>query len=98
MISSILFQSVTPAGGQETMILCTAYGLLIYECTITKAEQQEESKRSKRKKDVEDEDEEKDNNDDDKPKIALNATYKLSVLPDERILDCLSFEAAQYEP
>ena len=34
----------------------------------------------------------------EKPKINLSATYKLSVLPDERILDCLSFEATQYEP
>ena len=27
----------------------------------------------------------------EKPKIALNTHYKLSVLPDERVIDCLSF-------
>lgn len=31
-ISQILFQKI--GAGQETMILCTAYGLLIYECTF----------------------------------------------------------------
>ena len=80
------------------MILCTAYGLLIYECTITKltpkgpaapaeSSSPEEVKKSKRAKDIED----------DKPKIAVTATYKLSVLPDERVLDCLSFETTQNE-
>ena len=77
------------------MILCTAYGLLIYECTIvdvvnkeaaaTAATGSEESKtkNSKRASSAERENE--------KPKIALTATYKLSVLPDERVIDCLSF-------
>lgn len=105
-ISRILLQKVTPTGGQETMILCTSYGLLIYECYITKiareattsSKTEEESKKAinrlveekaSKKKD-ESENEAKNN---DKPKIALSATYKLSVLPDERILDCLSFEA-----
>ena len=90
-ISLIRFQQVAP--GQETMILCTAYGLLIYECTVNKIkpkdEGQEESKRSKRASSADREN--------DKPKIALTATYKLSVLPDERVIDCLSFNTTQNE-
>eukprot|EP00354_Favella_ehrenbergii_P007064 CAMPEP_0170456128 /NCGR_PEP_ID=MMETSP0123-20130129/3868_1 /TAXON_ID=182087 /ORGANISM="Favella ehrenbergii, Strain Fehren 1" /LENGTH=70 /DNA_ID=CAMNT_0010719507 /DNA_START=206 /DNA_END=418 /DNA_ORIENTATION=+ len=70
------------------MILCTSYGLLIYECQITKISPASNSKQNEdeeAKKSAEDVD------DDDKPKIALSANYKLSVLPDERVLDCLSF-------
>ena len=70
------------------MILCTAYGLLIYECTIAAVEEKEtkEEKKSGKQKAASAE------RDNDKPRISLNASYKLSVLPDERVLDCLSFE------
>ena len=47
------------AAGQETMILCTAYGLLIYECSITKIEpktEEEERKSSKKGKSRKDQD------------------------------------------
>ena len=82
------------APGQETMILCTAYGLLIYECVITslkdeQASAQEEQKGSSKVVDIDREN--------DKPKIALNTHYKLSVLPDERVIDCLSFVTTQNE-
>lgn len=43
------------------MILCTAYGLLIYECSITKIvpEPEEEQKKSKKGKSKKDKDEDK---------------------------------------
>ena len=80
------------------MILCTAYGLLIYECTIASVVIKEaaatggeetKTKNSKKASSAEREN--------DKPKIALTAAYKLSVLPDERVIDCLTFETTQNE-
>ena len=72
------------------MILCTAYGLLIYECHTVKTEppapvnssvpeEQKDKKQKKRERDQA-----------DQPKINVTAQYKLSVLPNERVLDCLS--------
>jgi len=94
-ISQILFQQV--AVGQETMVLCTAYGLLVYECIVTKltprdktADGNEEDKRESGREKAE-------TGEDDKQKVDLIASYKISVLPDERVLDCLSFETTANE-
>jgi hypothetical protein len=89
IISQILFQKICST--HETMILSTAYGLLIYETTIVPIPPQpvKDSKEKKSSK--------KESRENDKPKITLNTQYKLSVLPDERVIDCLSFSTTQNE-
>ena len=79
------------------MILCTAYGLLIYECMIDQIAPKENENEAEESKGTNSRRERNSERENDKPRIALNATYKLSVLPDERVLDCLSFETTQNE-
>ena len=97
------------------MVLCTSYGLLIYECQIqpvasesggsstkkksqksgreegggvegsSEKTSQEESKSAKKMSK---------SRESDKPKITVSAIYKLSVLPDERVVDCISFNTS----
>ena len=74
------------------MILCTAYGLLIYECQISpvpddEVEHRKEERKSRKEK----------RRREDQPKVSVTSQYKLSVLPDEKVLDCLSFETSQNE-
>ena len=66
------------------MILCTHYGLLIYEWNLISENQM--------KKDQTVEDEELKDSEDDQDENMLKIQYKLSVLPDQPVLDCLSFQ------
>ena len=66
------------------MILCTHYGLLIYEWNLISENQM--------KKDNSVEDEELKDSEDDQDENMLKIQYKLSVLPDQPVLDCLSFQ------
>ena len=64
--------------------MCTHYGLLIYEWNLISENQM--------KKDQTVEDEELKDSEDDQDENMLKIQYKLSVLPDQPVLDCLSFQ------
>ena len=78
-INQIRFQAANvtgTAGAQksETMILCTHYGLLIYEWNLMPEHM--------KKNDTAEEEEESKDVDDDGDENVLKIQYKLSVLPD----------------
>ena len=74
-INQILFQVSSGSPKTETMILCTHYGLLMYEWTLApdqpkKKDKSEEEEESKEAEETQAEDN------------CLKISYKLSVLPD----------------
>ena len=89
-INQIRFQAAGVSGQSksETMILCTHYGLLIYEWNLISENQN--------KKD-ETVDEELKDSESDADENLLKIQYKLSVLPDQPVLDCLSFQQEKNE-
>ena len=76
-INHILFQGPGINSLTETMILCTHYGLLIYEWVLVPETQKQKDERPVLA----------DNKD-----FSLKISYKLSVLPDQPVIDCVSFK------
>ena len=89
-INQILFQVSTGSPKTETMILCTHYGLLVYEWTLAPDQLRKKDKN-------EEEEESKDAEANQAEDNCLKISYKLSVLPDQPVLDCISFQQEKNE-